>query len=121
MKKIILILLVFVGVNFAQTVDVIRTNGSATSASFDTQYNKVFSVVIPSGYNGTTIRLETSSDGTNFYYGANVDAITVTKGQAIVFKPSDTFWLKDWTRFRSDSVAVGADTMEVDLGTYYNK
>lgn len=121
MKKIFLMLLVFVSVSFAQSFNIVRTNGSATSASFDTKYTKVFSVIIPSGYNGSTIRLETSSDGTNFYYAGNIDAITVTKGQAVVFSPSNTFWLKDWTRFRSDSVAVGADTMEVDLGTYYNK
>lgn len=134
-KKILLVLfLAVIGLNAQSYYDALPILDSATTADGDTlsgyinlKGNQLFTLKVPSTFDGTTITIYSSSDSTSGFEPAystednTVLSFTATAGRKYYFSPTSYFWINQFIKIESNSAATGADTWLIEKGKYFKK
>lgn len=133
MKKLLLIVLLFAlsvsiqAQSYVPKSDTVTIAlGATLSEAFDTDGYKIFTIKVPSTFDGTTITIYHSEDTTSANFNAVYDlddnailTFTVTAGREYRFKPADWFYLKRYIKILSSTtVATTADKFLVTRGKY---
>lgn len=132
MKKIVVMLLLFSISLFAQqtyydaipVLDSVSTaNGDTLSSSADLKGNLLFTIEVPSSFDGTEITIYTSRNSSNFKPVYNSDneilKVTVTAGRKYYLTPANYYWVDRYIKIESNSAASGADKFYITKGKYF--
>ena len=110
-------------VNSSSLDSVSTANGDTLSSSADLKGNLLFTIEVPSSFDGTEITIYTSRDGSNFKPVYNSDneilKVTVTAGRKYYLIPANYYWIDRYIKIESNSAASGADKFYITKGKYF--
>lgn len=99
------------------TVTATIADSGTTSGAVDLRGRVATHVALPSGFDGTTLEVEGSTDGTNFFdlYDKDNTQITMTVAASRIYQLNNAIWGLPYIRFVAGS-QTGAVTLTICLG-----
>lgn len=132
LKKIFFALLLIVSVSWGQTTywdavpvldSVTTATGDSISGSLNTKGWEIFALKVPSTFDGDSVTIQTSHDGTTWEDPRNTDReilkFAAEPGDFIYFEPIQLYWLLAYARIYSNDPATGADKWYLYKGKYF--
>lgn len=126
MRKILLMLLLFVGFGFGQPIDVItRSSGETISELYSFKGNHAVMFITPDNLAGTTLTWMVSfyEDADSLMEVNDIDgnllySFTVASDKLYQFAPYTSYGMRYWAAYKTESAATADEFLRIRPGKY---